>query len=161
MKTIQLTQGFETLVDDDVYEWASSRKWCTAKMRGVPYAVRKGPNGNNIYLHREILQGTKFVDHIDRDTLNNQRDNLRLVTRSQNKLNAKPYPKKVGTLKGCSFRQSRAHLARPWWAHLQYKGGSKHVGFFATELEAHESWKAAAIQHYGAAFCEEFGLFKK
>jgi hypothetical protein len=47
--------------------------------------------GKNVYLHR-LIAGAKpgqIVDHINRDTYDNRRCNLRFVTRSENALNNK------------------------------------------------------------------------
>lgn len=55
MKTIPLTRGLVTIVDDDVYEWASKFIWSALVQRsGKPYAVRTEA-GKCLYLHRQIM----------------------------------------------------------------------------------------------------------
>lgn len=85
------------MVDDDVYEAIGQHKW-KAKPNGSGnnvYAVRveKGVDGvsRDVRMHREVMayRGDLDIDHIDHNALNNQRANLRVVTRSDNVLNAR------------------------------------------------------------------------
>ena len=93
MKKIILSKGELVLVDDLDFEWLNQWKWY-ANARG--YAVRsryvKGSGERGIiYMHR-VLNSTPDgykTDHIDRNRLNNQRNNLRTVTESQNAMNTK------------------------------------------------------------------------
>jgi len=80
------------LVDDEVFDLLNQYHW-KAKPNGGGkhiYAVRntKLPSGKSVMLrmHRVVLGyfGVQDVDHIDRNTLNNQRSNLRVVSRSEN-----------------------------------------------------------------------------
>jgi hypothetical protein len=71
-----------TLVDDDTYERFRWRQW-TVSPQG--YAVSKGE-----LLHRLIMAPVPLgfeVDHVNQDTLDNRRENLRLATRAQNTTN--------------------------------------------------------------------------
>lgn len=91
MKTIPLTQGKVALVDDEDYEELSRFKWCATKnRRGKFYAVRGGPRAGGgsptVQMH-VVIAGTPAgmdTDHIDGDSLNNQRSNLRICTRAEN-----------------------------------------------------------------------------
>lgn len=81
-----------SVVDDDDYAIAASIRWHVSKTgyKGKPYPyARSNAGGRTTLLHRLIsgaLPG-EFVDHIDHDTLNNQRGNLRRGDRSSNMLN--------------------------------------------------------------------------
>ena len=64
MKTLNLTQGKDTVVDDDVYEWARKVKWYAHRHHsGLFYAVRQirsESGGQTVeYLHRTILAAVK------------------------------------------------------------------------------------------------------
>lgn len=89
MRVIPLTQGEETFVDDTDFEEHGKLKWFAKNCRGGIYAARtKRIDGHNvtIRLHREIMQcptGLE-VDHLDGNSLNNQRSNLEIVTHWEN-----------------------------------------------------------------------------
>jgi len=97
MKQIPLTQGQVALVDNTDYDWLNQWKWCAQRTRGVFYAVRNSPRKNGkkhqIFMHREIL-GLRYKDgqegdHRNHNTLDNQRENLRVCIHSQNIMNQK------------------------------------------------------------------------
>lgn len=52
-------------------------------------------NGEKVLLHRLIMEAPKgsYVDHIDINTCNNKKENLRFCTHSQNTANRRPYSK--------------------------------------------------------------------
>ena len=98
MKEIPITRSLVTVVDDDVYEWASQFRWYAEAGANTHYAVRSGKRQlgqprERFALHRLILglppwqPGGDEVDHIDRNGLNNQRANLRVVDHAGNAVN--------------------------------------------------------------------------
>lgn len=108
MQEITLTKGYVTFVDDEDYESLAAHKWHV--LDGHPwhrYAARWKPGSkprqalrmhhvilgiDSQYLREEYL----VVDHIDRDGLNNQRDNLRVTTRSVNAYNSERSDNAIG-----------------------------------------------------------------
>lgn len=67
-------------------------RWSQRKTNSGTYIQRQIGSGNNrktLYLHREIMKppDDKVVDHIDGDTTNNCRCNLRSVSAKENKAN--------------------------------------------------------------------------
>jgi len=84
-RSIPVTRGLTTLVDDENYAWLSQYTWhCTHNGYA---ASRIHLNGGYpyLYMHRLILGARpgQFVDHINGDKLYNTRANLRFVTRDQ------------------------------------------------------------------------------
>lgn len=91
MKFINLTDGQFVKVDDCEYEKVMQHNWYSHTRNGVTHAVSR-IGGKLVYMHIFILgklEGDKFWDHIDRNGLNNQRDNLRPASRSLNAFNSK------------------------------------------------------------------------
>src|ERR1035437_2353458 len=87
MKTIPLTQGQVALVDDSDFEELTKYRWYARRNKnGAFYAARSCPvpRGRKLYMHRALLLGVPEVDHVNRNTLDNQRHNLRPATHSQN-----------------------------------------------------------------------------
>ena len=95
MKLIQLTQGQFAKVDDADYEWLSKYKWYAKKSNpDAPYRAacfqRVFGQPMTIYMAREIMKcpnGMEVDHNPDRDTLNNQRENLRICTKKENLAN--------------------------------------------------------------------------
>jgi hypothetical protein len=128
---IQLSRGYEALVDDDMYEELVAFKWHSVVTTNHTYA-RRCTNGTYMYMHHQVLRidpkvlrtDDLLVDHRDRDSLNNTRDNLWITTRDEN------------------ARNSTAYKNRDWvYFHKQsgkycvvYKG--MHLGQYRTHEEA-------------------------
>ena len=143
MKEIKLTKGYIAILDDADHQKINKFKWHVGG--GNKYAVRsKVTNGKKktIYMHREILKNQKFecVDHINGDTLDNTRNNLRYVTFSQNQQNGKRHRggKLVGAVKVTERNGKTAYIAQIFTGGVQ-----KYLGYFKSEKEAHEKWKKA------------------
>ena len=74
-------------IDLEDVEKVSKRKWNVLPTRNSVYIYSKHPQHTK--LHRFILNysGFKEIDHINHDTLDNRKRNLRIVTRSENASN--------------------------------------------------------------------------
>jgi len=92
MKIIPLTQGKTALVDDEMFDYLNQWKWCAHNNGGGFYAlrnVRVDGKHRQILMHRLVASAPDGldVDHINHNTLDNRRGNLRVCTTSQNKMN--------------------------------------------------------------------------
>ena len=153
VKTIALSQMYETVVDDDDYEVVSQYNWWVHLKKGVPNStpyVRGSVNGKKVLLHRFIMGAGagQQVDHKDRNGLNNLRSNLRIANVSQNKANEKKRVDNTTQFKGVSFRANRAS-PKKFRATISVGGKKKELGYFLTAEEAFEAYKAAAISTFG------------
>lgn len=88
--------GLAAIVDDDDFPLIIRHVWHPRKKRNYFYAycvlTNKGMRSHPIEMQTLILGKPprgRCIDHVDRDGLNNQKDNLRFCTYSQNALNTK------------------------------------------------------------------------
>ena len=81
-----------------------------------------------------------MVDHIDRDSLNNKLDNLRLVTRAQNRENSK-----LNKNNSSGYRYVY-RMGKKWQAKIKIDGKIRSIGVFLTPEEAYQ----AAITRLGS-----------
>ena len=96
MKKIELTQGQFAIVDDDDYEYLSQWKWHAHYDRHTnSFRARKNirneKKATTISMHTMIMKTPKGLvcDHINGDTLDNRKENLRNITNNQNLMNRK------------------------------------------------------------------------
>lgn len=153
MKIIKLTQGFETIVDDDDYEVLSKYKWCAIKdKRGSVYAVRGSRKlRRHIFLHRVILNNpsAQQCDHKNGNTLDNRKENLRACTPRQNAFNRRK-SNIVGLTskyKGVSWNKKR----KIWRAFI-YNAGQVYLGSFNSEEDAYKAYCEAGLKLHGEFF---------
>jgi hypothetical protein len=147
-KEIPLTKGKVALVDDEDFEELSKHKWFYC---AIGYAVRNKSKKipglvRCIYMHREIMNCPQemIIDHVDHDTLNNQKSNLRICTYSQNLVNRLKYirSEKSSNYKGVDYcnKSGNKWRVRVW---------NKHIGYYETELEAALVYDKIAKEIYG------------
>lgn len=141
----KLYNGLFTKIDDLDFDIISKYKWHPTKRRNNFY-VSTIINGKHVSLHRllmDLKHGDKRqVDHINGDTLDNQRCNLRICDHKENARNKKKQPNCASTYKGVMWRPD----CKKWRAHIN-------LGLFSTQEEA-----AAAYDHV-AKYC--FGEFAR
>jgi hypothetical protein len=118
-------------------EWVGQWPWCLSQ--AGRYAVR----GNGIRLHRELL-GLKpgdglFGDHIDRDTLNDRRSNLRAVPPSESPQNVSPRMGGTSVYRGVAWSKQYGC----WIAYCNVGGKRTYWDLFDDETEAAEAARAA------------------
>lgn len=150
MKLIPLSRGLDTMVDDWNYEMLIQWKWYAHSHGGKFFyaARRNGYNGDLIRMHRLImhLENKKLiVDHIDRNSLNNQESNLRIATYSQNQLN------KIKTTKITESRYKGVRKKhKKWEAKIVKDGKFIYLGLYTTEEEAGLAYNNGAVKYFGS-----------
>jgi hypothetical protein len=138
MKTIPLTRGYETIVDDEDYDELSRYLWFAAEnWTGQVYA-RRSVRGGGVYMHRQLLGLGKTdksieVDHRNHNTLDNRRSNLRTATRLQNAQNRSGASSNSALgVRGVRLRKDTGKYE----ANHAYGGVSRYLGCFSTLEEA-------------------------
>lgn len=104
-------------VDLEDVKYLKDKKWRTVYKgkQNSPYLVTR----HTIYFHRLIMGDPNCgIDHIDRDTHNNTKSNLRFATRQEQMFNTL-HTNKTG-IKGLYYNPNRPKA--PWHCELQYNG---------------------------------------
>jgi len=150
MREIVLTKGQIAIVDDDAFDRLNAYKWyAQSRGDGKFYAARRnGRGGELLYMHREINSTPDglHTDHIDGNTLNNSRSNLRTATPKQNSQN-RPRQKRQA-LKGAWFDAS-GKTSNRWRAAIRLDGKLKYLGRFATQEDAASAYAKASAFYFG------------
>jgi hypothetical protein len=140
----------EVLIDKDDYEYLNSFKWGIINNGSHKYAARgtrkKGQPYRKILMHREILNcpKNKMIDHINGNTLDNRKENLRIVTRAKNLQNSKKRSDSNFNYKGIGKRNGK------YFARIQIAVDKRlFLGYYNTDIEAARAYDIAAKLHFG------------
>ncbi len=147
MQVIQLTRGYETVVDDEDYDDLIKYSWYASGLQGRPARRLKAGPRKLIYMYHHILSVLPWVislngysvDHIDGDPLNNCRDNLRLVTQKDNMRNTIRYGLNQGIAYDSTHDKWKAYIDQPDQPRIN-------VGTFVTEDEARKAVQTKRLE---------------
>jgi len=144
-KKVPLGNDQFAIVDDDDFERVNQYQW---------RAHKGGNSDEHIYavtrlrMHRLILNAPPgmYVDHINGDTLDNRKSNLRLCTTAQNQQNARPR-RGSSKYKGVSYNSRK----KRWLGAFMANGKTYYVGCFKSEDEC-----AKAVDEKRKEVCGDF-----
>lgn len=150
MKEIILTSGQVTQVSDVDFEFLSQWKWHAIGTRGGPYVGRLDAERNNVNLHSVVLDRCNLhcklgeePDHKDRDHFNNQRDNLRIVSKSVNRHNTNMQHNNTSGVRGVTYNRR----LNKWIARISVNRKSIQLGSFISLHEAAQARKDAEFRY--------------
>lgn len=139
--------GKFAVVDADDEPMVSRYSWSEVTKGGADYArvtMRAGGRPTTLYLHRYIMgvsDGQTIVDHVNGDTLDNRRCNLRLCSKRENSRNVK-------SRRGASVYRGVRRSGDRWRADIMEDGVRVFIGSFADEEAAARAYdREARVRH--------------
>jgi len=158
-----------TIVDPADFYRLNSFYWLTCGKNDNLYAARlvrlKSGRLGTVLMHREIYfncsnahlsnlsrpvlhsfsDGGSVVDHINTDSLDNRKANLRLATYSQNSCNSRRDKSNTySRFRGVSFSKRKGK----WFAAIRANGKKIWLGYFENELDAAKVYDNAAREYH-------------
>ena len=130
-----------TKIDLDDIDKINKYKWCIQAGRGYSYIM----NSKLGQLHRFLMNcpSDMQVDHINHDTFDNRKENLRICTLQENSWNSKIQTNNSSGYTGVKQKGDN------WEAQIVINKRTIKLGIFPTKEEAIEARKYAEIEHYG------------
>jgi len=150
-KEIILTQGKVAIVDDSDFEYLNQFKWHVNKQGNTYYVIRYKRTSlkKRVYesMHRLIMKPDKgfVIDHLDGNGLNNQRNNIRICTVSQNSMNRNKTVKNKSGFKGVIWWERNS----TWKAEIRLNKKKIYLGYYENIIDAARAYNAAAQKYHG------------
>ena len=143
---IPLTKGKLAIIDKEELEKIKDFKWVTRGPEG--YAISRCKNsGKIVRMHRIIMGVTNpklDVDHINHDTLDNRKQNLRVCKHHKNCANKRTDRNSTG-ITGVGKRKG----LNKYNAYITVKKKNIHLGYFHELSDAIKARKKAEIKYFG------------
>lgn len=154
MKLIKISSkkypGLYTKVSDCDYEWLNQYKWSRINGNGWIYVCKRfyiNKKSVAISMASEIMKppsGIK-VDHINHDTFDNQRENLRMCTHGENMRNRQKQKNNTSGIIGVHY----CNTYKIWKAQIRINKKRIALGSFVCPLIAMLSRKQAEHKYFG------------
>lgn len=145
-KKVPLTNGGFATVSAIDYERVRKWKWCLCTSKGCTY-VMSSRNRNKKSMHRFVMRARKgmIIDHINHNTLDNRRDNLRSCSISQSNMNRRGSIGSSSKFKGVHWYKCR----QEWKSSIYVRGRHYFLGAFQNEDDAAIVYNVAAQLFHG------------
>lgn len=145
LKDKKLNKVGTTLIDIDDVEKVKEIKWRLIQTNG--YVCGNNKHGKDYLLHRYVMNADNnvLIDHINGDKLDNRKQNLRTVNKSQNAMNSKKPRNNTSGVKGVYWDKR----SEKWEASIQINMKKNCLGYFKNKEDAIQARKKAEIKFFG------------
>lgn len=154
-------KGYTFILDEEDVHYISDYNWGLAihkrKAGDLVYLVHKTHKNNQykyLRLHRLIMglppsnESDLYVDHINHNTLDNRKENLRVTTKKENSRNGTLRPNNVSGYTGVTYNaNSRRNKKYVAWICVDYK--NIYLGTHTTAERAAHAYDWNAIKYFG------------
>jgi hypothetical protein len=133
------------------YKWYLKDKNNSEKPQYARTNIRIKGKPRSIDLHRILMKAyghnikNKLIDHIDRNTLDNKKCNLRIVTHEENSINKGIQKNNTSGVTGVTFNSTSGK----WEAQIKLKYKNNHLGAFDKFEDAVEARLSAEDEFFG------------
>ena len=149
---VPLTKSSTAVVDASDAERVSQHSWYLCDTGCAKARIA----GRCIRMHHFLLGAPPpgyEIDHINRDPLDNRRENLRHATSSQQKRNRSCGSRvKASRYKGVFPSAAKGR----WFARIKVAESMMYLGSFGDDAEAARAYDKAAREHFGEFACLNF-----
>ena len=136
------------IIDLDDLQKVRTYTWSVNSRGYVRTTCLVGNKHKDLRLHRFVMNCTDknlFVDHINHNTTDNRKCNLRICTPAQNSYNVRPTAKNKSGVRGVRFDKTK----NKWLAGISINGKYKIVGTYDNIEEAVKTRKLYEEKFYG------------
>jgi len=131
---------------EDYEEFVDGYRFC---LNSGGYVIYSGAKDglHNKFLHRIIMDDPEdlVVDHINRNRLDNRRENLRIVSQQENGMNLSMSKRNKSGVAGVHWNKTRDK----WQAQISYKYKHIFLGYFEKLEDATKTRKDAEMKYFG------------
>ena len=153
-KQIPLTQGKFAIVDEQDFDFLNQFKWFASLGKGKWYARRAICIDDGLIKKQKIVGMHTFmmetpkgkeIDHINGNSLDNTRSNLRVCSHRDNSRNKKFHSRNSSGFKGVFFHKSESR----WESQIIVNYKKMTLGRFKEAKEAAFAYDKAARKYFG------------
>lgn len=112
------------------------------------YGKNNAGNNKTNSIHREVMnpRNGEFIDHINRNGLDNRKSNLRIVTKAINNQNRKLSQNNTSNVNGVCWHKG----TKKWSVEISVENKSKYIGIFDTFQDAVKVRKLVEHFYWGS-----------
>jgi hypothetical protein len=148
-------EDIQFVFDKEDYEKVAVRPWHLQSGKYIGHTIQVGSNVKELYLHNVVMNrleypgkgATESVDHINRNGLDNRKENLRVISQSQQNINQSKKKRKVILPEDCGIDPDSIPK------HIWYvRANGAHGDRFAIELKTEGlTWKGTSSKSVSLA----------